>query len=192
MHAFGVIRVEIFRVVQKEVSNDTSTKRVEVHLSRYLIRQDEGLPERVNATMLGGLGIDDFFALERGLRHCWPSKRVNLQHTAAEAKPDLPLEIAHLLLIDVVGYSKLLVNEQIELLQELKRIVRGTRMFSGSPKQTTNSFESQPETEWRYFFSEPGRAGAMRARHQQGVDRASAHSAAHGHPQRPGQSRHRR
>ena len=41
----AVIRVEIFRVVQKEVSNDTSTKRAEVHLSRCLIRQDEGLPE---------------------------------------------------------------------------------------------------------------------------------------------------
>ena len=54
---------------------------------------------------------------------------MNLQHTPAEAKPDLPLEIAHLLLIDVVGYSKLLVNEQIEILQELKRIVRGTDCF---------------------------------------------------------------
>ena len=54
---------------------------------------------------------------------------MNLQHTAAEAKPDLPLEIAHLLLIDVVGYSKLLVNEQIEILQELKRIVRDTDCF---------------------------------------------------------------
>ena len=42
---------------------------------------------------------------------------------------DLPLEIAHLLLIDVVGYSKLLVNEQIELLQELNQIVRGTECF---------------------------------------------------------------
>ncbi len=47
----------------------------------------------------------------------------------AEPKPDLPLEIAHLLLIDVVGYSKLLVNEQIELLQELNQIVRGTESF---------------------------------------------------------------
>ncbi len=47
----------------------------------------------------------------------------------AEPKPDLPLEIAHLLLIDVVGYSKLLVNEQIELLQELNQIVRGTECF---------------------------------------------------------------
>ena len=50
-------------------------------------------------------------------------QRVNAQDTSAETKPDLPLEIAHLLLIDVVGYSKLLVNEQIELLQELNRIV---------------------------------------------------------------------
>src|SRR6266536_2375508 len=48
---------------------------------------------------------------------------------SAEPTPDLQLEIAHLLLIDVVGYSKLLVNEQIELLQELNQIVRGTECF---------------------------------------------------------------
>jgi TolB-like protein/class 3 adenylate cyclase/Tfp pilus assembly protein PilF len=54
---------------------------------------------------------------------------VNAQDTPAEPTPDLPLEIAHLLLIDVVGYSKLLVNEQIELLQELKQIVRSTESF---------------------------------------------------------------
>jgi TolB-like protein/class 3 adenylate cyclase/Tfp pilus assembly protein PilF len=54
---------------------------------------------------------------------------VNPQNTSAEIKPDLPLEIAHILLIDVVGYSKLLVNEQIELLQRLKQIVRSTESF---------------------------------------------------------------
>jgi TolB-like protein/class 3 adenylate cyclase/Tfp pilus assembly protein PilF len=54
---------------------------------------------------------------------------VNPQDTPAEPTPDLQLEIAHLLLIDVVGYSKLLVNEQIELLHELKRIVRSTECF---------------------------------------------------------------
>jgi hypothetical protein len=54
---------------------------------------------------------------------------VNAQDTSAEPKPDLPLEIAHLLLIDAVGYSKLLVNEQIELLQELNQIVRSTECF---------------------------------------------------------------
>ncbi len=54
---------------------------------------------------------------------------MNAQDTSAETKRDLPLEIAHLLLIDVVGYSKLLVNEQIELLQELNQIVHGTDAF---------------------------------------------------------------
>ena len=48
---------------------------------------------------------------------------------SAELSPDLQLEIAHLLLIDVVGYSKLLVNEQIELMHELNRIVRETECF---------------------------------------------------------------
>jgi TolB-like protein/class 3 adenylate cyclase/Tfp pilus assembly protein PilF len=48
---------------------------------------------------------------------------------AAEVKKEIQLEIAHVLLIDVVGYSKLLVNEQIELLQELNRIVRSTERF---------------------------------------------------------------
>jgi TolB-like protein/tetratricopeptide (TPR) repeat protein/class 3 adenylate cyclase len=48
---------------------------------------------------------------------------------SAESKPDLPLEIAHVLLIDVVGYSKLLVNEQIEFLEELNQIVRSTECF---------------------------------------------------------------
>jgi TolB-like protein/class 3 adenylate cyclase/Tfp pilus assembly protein PilF len=54
---------------------------------------------------------------------------VNTQSTSAETKPDLPLEISHLLLIDVVGYSKLLVNEEIEYLQELNQIVRSTECF---------------------------------------------------------------
>jgi hypothetical protein len=43
---------------------------------------------------------------------------VNAQDTSSDSSPDLQLEIAHVLLIDVVGYSKLLVNEQIELLQD--------------------------------------------------------------------------
>ena len=57
------------------------------------------------------------------------SPTVKPQDPPAEPTPDLQLEIAHLLLIDVVGYSKLLVNEQIELLHELKQIVRSTQCF---------------------------------------------------------------
>jgi TolB-like protein/class 3 adenylate cyclase len=47
----------------------------------------------------------------------------------AEGKPDLRLEIAHVLFIDIVGYSKLLINEQHESLEELNNIVRGTDAF---------------------------------------------------------------
>ena len=54
---------------------------------------------------------------------------VSAQERPAEPTLDLALEIAHLLLIDVVGYSKLLVNEQVELLQELNQIVRSTESF---------------------------------------------------------------
>ena len=54
---------------------------------------------------------------------------MNAQDTSAEPTPDLQLEIAHLLLIDVVGYSKLLVNEQIEVIEELNQIVRNTECF---------------------------------------------------------------
>ena len=54
---------------------------------------------------------------------------MNAQNTSAESTPDLQLEIAHLLLIDVVGYSKLLVNEQIEVLQTLNQIFRATECF---------------------------------------------------------------
>ncbi len=48
---------------------------------------------------------------------------------SAERKPDLHLEIAHVLFIDVVGYSKLLVDEQSETLQLLNQIVRGRTEF---------------------------------------------------------------
>ena len=54
---------------------------------------------------------------------------MNVPDTPAELASGLHLEIAHLLLIDVVGYSKLLVEEEIELLQELTQIVRGTDSF---------------------------------------------------------------
>ena len=39
---------------------------------------------------------------------------------------DVKFEIGHVLFIDVVGYSKLLINEQSEQVQKLKEIVRGT------------------------------------------------------------------
>ena len=68
----------------------------------------------------------------------------------AEQEADLPLEIAHLLLIDIVGYSKVLVNEQIELLQQLNRIVR-TRIPSARRKKKETYSGFPPATVWHCF-----------------------------------------
>src|SRR5438034_1933860 len=44
----------------------------------------------------------------------------------------LHLEIAHILFLDVVGYSRLLVNEQREVLPQLNEVVRGEPHFRKS------------------------------------------------------------
>ena len=48
---------------------------------------------------------------------------------ASEVKKEIELEIAHVLFIDIVGYSKLLINEQRRLLELLNQIVRATEQF---------------------------------------------------------------
>jgi len=47
----------------------------------------------------------------------------------SEQSSDVKFEIGHVLFIDIVGYSKLLINEQSEQIQKLKQIVRGTDQF---------------------------------------------------------------
>src|SRR5256885_11695273 len=42
---------------------------------------------------------------------------------------EVKFEIGHVLFIDIVGYSKLLINEQSEQIQKLRQIVRGTEQF---------------------------------------------------------------
>src|SRR2546421_817239 len=44
----------------------------------------------------------------------------------SERSPDVKFEIGHVLFIDIIGYSKLLITEQSEQIQELKEIVRGS------------------------------------------------------------------
>src|SRR6266478_982027 len=48
---------------------------------------------------------------------------------ATDPENNLRLEVGHVLFIDIVGYSKGLINEQSESLQKLKEIVRGTEQF---------------------------------------------------------------
>src|SRR5512132_3690246 len=48
---------------------------------------------------------------------------------SAEIKKEIQLEIAHVLFIDIVGYSKLSINDQHAAVEELNRIVRASEQF---------------------------------------------------------------
>src|SRR5438477_8452691 len=50
----------------------------------------------------------------------------------ANTASDFEMEIAHVLFIDVVGFTRLLVNQQAEILNELNRIIRKTRAFQNA------------------------------------------------------------
>ena len=51
---------------------------------------------------------------------------------SAEVKKEIQLEIAHVLFTDIVGYSKLPINEQRALIERLNEIVRGTDAFQAA------------------------------------------------------------
>src|SRR5947207_7648481 len=46
-----------------------------------------------------------------------------------EPSAEVKFEIGHVLFIDIVSYSKMLITEQSDQLQNLKKIVRGTEQF---------------------------------------------------------------
>ena len=48
---------------------------------------------------------------------------------SAETSPNSKLEVAHVLFIDVVGYSALLSDEQSAVIARLKELVQATRQF---------------------------------------------------------------
>jgi TolB-like protein/class 3 adenylate cyclase len=54
-----------------------------------------------------------------------------------DQKTKLRLEIAHVLFIDIVGYSKLLLNQQTNLLRELNEVVSGTKQFREAESEET-------------------------------------------------------
>jgi hypothetical protein len=54
---------------------------------------------------------------------------IRIRNMSAEIKKEIQLEIAHVLFIDIVGYSKLSINEQRATVGELTQIVRATEQF---------------------------------------------------------------
>src|SRR5213082_2591042 len=45
------------------------------------------------------------------------------------SEADVKFEIGHVLFIDIVGYSKLLIHEQLEYLEKLREVARATETF---------------------------------------------------------------
>jgi TolB-like protein/class 3 adenylate cyclase len=51
---------------------------------------------------------------------------------AADVKKEIQLEIAHVLFIDIVGYSKLSINDQRAAIDELNQVVRASEQFQNA------------------------------------------------------------
>jgi hypothetical protein len=49
-----------------------------------------------------------------------------------EIKKEIQLEIAHVLFVDIVGYSKLSINEQRAAVEELSKIVRSSDQYQSA------------------------------------------------------------
>src|SRR5437773_4266703 len=60
----------------------------------------------------------------------------------AEIKKEIELEIAHVLFIDIVGYSKLSISDQHATIEELKRIVRASVQFQ--PAEAASGLSRSP------------------------------------------------
>jgi class 3 adenylate cyclase len=88
-----------------------------IHLSRRSL--GEGGTNHVFCFCPSTCSLD----VRQGFAHC------SCKQMAAEVKKEIALEIGHVLFVDIVGYSKLLINEQRDLLQELNQIVRSTGTF---------------------------------------------------------------
>src|ERR1700720_4909314 len=70
---------------------------------------------------------------------------------SAELKPQLRLEIAHVLFVDIVGYSKLLIDEQKELLQDLN-CARESSRSRGRARQHAKRVRSPCEGRWSLLY----------------------------------------
>ncbi len=99
----------------------------------------------------------------------------------AEVKREIQLEIGHVLFVDIVGYSKLLINEQRALLDTLNQIIRNTDEFRSA--ETAGRLIKIPTGDgMALVFYQPRISGGMRARDQPGAQRAPATAAPDGGP----------
>ena len=101
-----------------------------------------------------------------------------------ESDDNLHLEIAHVLFMDIVGYSKLLVDEQAELVKELGDVVNNTE--AARQAEARGQLIRLPAgMAWRSFHQLSGSAGEMCAGDECSLEDQAEPAAADGSPQRP-------
>src|SRR5436309_8935722 len=77
-------------------------------------------------------------------------------------EPDnqLRLEIGHVLFIDIVGYSRLLIEEQKERLHQLTEIVLGTAQVRDSTDEQLVRLPTGDGWRWSFITARRSRRGA--------------------------------
>jgi hypothetical protein len=99
---------------------------------------------------------------------------------AAEVKKEIALEIAHVLFIDIVGYSKLSINEQNAAVDELTQIVRVTEQFQKA--EAGDRLIKIATGHGTGLLHQPRSTGALRHGTEPGAQGSPALVRAHGHP----------
>ena len=80
----------------------------------------------------------------------------------AEIKKEIELEIGHVLFIDIVGYSKLLIDEQRDYLHTLNEVVRETDSFRAA--EAAAKLTRLPTGDGMAWFLQPRRTPQFPAR----------------------------
>ena len=106
---------------------------------------------------------------------------------STEIKKEIALEIAHVLFIDIVGYSKLSINDQNAAVEELTQVVRGSEQFRKAEAAGRLLKIATGDGMALVFYTQSRSACAMRSRDQPRAQGVSAPATAHGHSQRAGQ-----
>ena len=106
---------------------------------------------------------------------------------AAEIKKEIQLEIAHVLFIDLVGYSKLSINEQHTAVDELTQIVRATEQFQKAEASERLIKIATGDGMALVFYTSPEAPVRLRGGNEPRAQRSPALARTHGDTQWAGQ-----
>ncbi len=120
--------------------------------------------------------------LERSL-----ANRVEWAAVSAEVKKEIELEIAYVLFIDIVGYSKFLIDQQRRSLELLNEIVRGTEQFRKAEAHHRLITIPTGDGMALVFYNTPEAPVECALEISRAASSASRIHAAHGRAQRAGQ-----